>query len=946
MKRFISAVLAITMCLVFSAQGQYSQVNYVLSLNGSSYISVPYSINLNYFLSMNGKMSIDAWVYPTSLSTQMTIVGNEIFTGYWLGTNTSGKVLFQPNPYEQHVSTTALPLNTWTHVAVSYSVASKSVQIYLNGKLNLNKSILQPYIQSSGGEVFIGADKSATTADRYWRGRLDEVRIWDNPINYATAQGLLYRVPHAVVNGLHGRYLVAGWRLNANGNDIAGAANGTPVGGPVFLRAPLPPHYSRICAHFTNIPSGPTAGGSLDCIDLPRSSSLSLISNYSLEAWIKPATTNGHTNYQTIVQKGSKYMSTWSYWLGLDKKNSRLYFVPNGDFGNGLLSTVTIPNNQWTHVAATYRTLGKSNHVATVYVNGLPKGTKTFTTLASTNTELPRIGASDGPNAPPNPYGFSGSIDELRMWTTARTADEVADNYRREFSGPHSGLLAVYHFDGDVFDRSGNALNGYRVLPASSTLYFRSSDDLPPYPYVEVMAPDGGETWVVGEKRQISWRSDGLHNVRVELSRNGGASFQTLTNSVPASPALFNWTVTDPATSSALVRITTPSFTPVADTSDATFNIQPPPVIRTQPQALNFSAARNGPIPADQLLLLTNAGGGTLSWYIEVKDSVWLTVVPSSGVGNNNNLIVRILTTNLPEGLHSDTIFVLGNASNSPHRIPVDYLISSEPLFEVRGKISNSTAQNPPQSMEGILVRLDGPSPRTATTDESGEYWFIDIRPGAHVVTPVDPYLDFSPPERKYNPLNSNIFDADFEASARRGRMTLSYTEGWNLLSIPLWADEIALSVLVPDAIPPAYAYVQEQGYVDVSTMEFGQGYWVRCSRAGSVEIAGLFQRSLSLDLLAAAGGWNLVGTPSGQSDFAHMTQTPANIIAKMYGFDAFNGYTQPPAGIVVPGKGYWLKVDAAGNIFMEPSVPFGPVPPPWKFSDPKATLKLEPKLR
>jgi hypothetical protein len=43
--------------------------------------------------------------------------------------------------------------------------------------------------------------------------------------------------------------------------------------------------------------------------------------------------------------------------------------------------------------------------------------------------------------------GFTGKMDELRMWKVARSAEEIAANYKVILEGDEPGLIANYHFD-------------------------------------------------------------------------------------------------------------------------------------------------------------------------------------------------------------------------------------------------------------------------------------------------------------------------------------------------------------------------------------------------------------------------------------------------------------------------------------------------------------------
>ena len=90
---------------------------------------------------------------------------------------------------------------------------------------------------------------------------------------------------------------------------------------------------------------------------------------------------------------------------------------------------------------------------------------------------------------------------------------------------------------------------------------------------ITVTAPNGGETWGLSTAHSITWSSSGITgHVKIELSRDGGATYTTLANST-ANDGSQPWTATGPLTSQARVRITSASTPAVQDASDANFSI-------------------------------------------------------------------------------------------------------------------------------------------------------------------------------------------------------------------------------------------------------------------------------------------------------------------------------------------------------------------------------------
>jgi chitodextrinase len=99
-------------------------------------------------------------------------------------------------------------------------------------------------------------------------------------------------------------------------------------------------------------------------------------------------------------------------------------------------------------------------------------------------------------------------------------------------------------------------------------------------PSIAVVAPAGAVNWGVGSRHQIRWN----HNlgtkkyVRIEVSRDGGASYSVIAASVKntaSSSGTYAWTVTGPNSSAALIRISSTDGA-ASDVSDQPFTIAAP----------------------------------------------------------------------------------------------------------------------------------------------------------------------------------------------------------------------------------------------------------------------------------------------------------------------------------------------------------------------------------
>jgi hypothetical protein len=828
----------------------------------------------------------------------MAVVGNDRATGYWFGLSAQGKILFSPNPSLSRQSSATIPLNTWTHIGVSFNAFTNTMVFYVNGAVDATINTGQTYLGYSYFDLRIGADRNQSGPADYWRGGIDEVRIWASEINFSSAAGLLYRVPLAVIGGLHGRFLKGGWRLNGNAQSVDGMANGTSVGSVSYAMMPDPPHYPRIAFVANN---GPDQS---DHLTIPHQSSLTLSAPYTLECWVRPVA-GGNAQYQTFVTKGFYSQNRWNYWLGLNKTNGRAMFLPNGDWKNPTESSAALSLNTWTHVAARFVKTG-SNYTATLFINGVAAGSRTYTATGTANSDPVFIAAADSRSSGNTAYGFSGSIDEVRIWNSARSDDEIGDHHRMEFDGPRSGLLAVYRMHGDDLDRSGNGYHGTGALRGTSG-YFGDASSLPAAPALTLQRPTGGERWDLGNSEAVRWNSSGLVNLRVELSRDGGQTFpEVLASSVPASTGQFSWTVTGPPTNSAVVRVRPPSTTEISDQGKS-FQIEDPlPILDVAPRQLIFTMFEGGPAPAPQHILLRNTGGKTLSWTATRSSGMWYALDPASGMANVDSVKVEITNTQLATGSYSDNVRIGGNAVNAGILVNVICNVVPALSYELSGTVKTATGE----PAGGVRMVVVGTMSAETHTDANGEYAVSGLIPGDYSIAPSSPYFDFTPPSKSFNGLSGDVAGVDFTARRRSGDIVIRYKEGWNLMSLPISLTSNKIVDIFPDASGNAYEYVPEEGYAEVETLEPGKGYWLKFPARDSIVISGDYATMLQLTLQDEYGGWNLIGGPCGPVPLTSIQDDPAGALVVIYDYDPQLGYMQPPGGVLIPGRGYFAKVN------------------------------------
>ncbi len=166
-------------------------------------------VDLNGSISLPNTFTIEAWVYSTSNSGEQSILAEcddpnspsgcfgLDYDGLFFR-SIDGKVdlsMFDNSGGFNgfvYTSNTALPLNSWTHVAATVNSITKTVSIYYNGILQPGGLIFNngTGVPSSSYEPSIGGQNNVfnEVTTNLWSGKLDEIRIWDSQLSQADIQ--------------------------------------------------------------------------------------------------------------------------------------------------------------------------------------------------------------------------------------------------------------------------------------------------------------------------------------------------------------------------------------------------------------------------------------------------------------------------------------------------------------------------------------------------------------------------------------------------------------------------------------------------------------------------------------------------------------------------------------------------------------------------------------
>jgi len=174
----------------------------------------------------------------------------------------------------------------------------------------------------------------------------------------------------------------------------------------------------------------------------------------TVEAWIYPTDFKEAEHMNTIVAKtlwSFEYSHGWTFRYG--SANRSLNFNMGGGAGVNWIDCKAdgvLTLNTWQHVAATY-----DGATIRVYVNGTQVATQAFAGGITNADEDLCIGSI---NNPADMRYMTGKIDEVRVWSAVRSAEEISDNVHHSVTSPY--LVAYYKMDGGsgtvLTDDSGN----------------------------------------------------------------------------------------------------------------------------------------------------------------------------------------------------------------------------------------------------------------------------------------------------------------------------------------------------------------------------------------------------------------------------------------------------------------------------------------------------------
>ena len=458
----VRAILLLKIFLFASALNVQAQNNALYFDGNNSYIAANSVSNA---LSGTTEMSMEAWINRADNLTETKFVLtfhqpdniNNRENIILLGINKEGQLAMTYNEGTANIDnygTTVIPANTWTHIALT--IASDNTALaYINGEQELTWSI--PTRPVTDGYFSIAQDFDNTSVTNDFIGKIDEVRIWDKELTEDEIRANMYKELAGTESNL-----VAYYDFNFTSGIIApdktGNNNGTLMGNPVL----------KASGAFAGPRNALDFDGTDDYVLIPDDATTDITGSVTVELWANYETLNSKS---AMVVKGmygddyDKYNYQYFFYLSSDKK-----LVAFWEYGSGTNVEIfsskpaDINTNEWHHFVFVRNSISKT---VTFYCDGKQLGdVMSYSANPENGLDGPIYIGSEyyaiGVTKIRNP--FSGSLDEVRIWNTSRSATDIRENMMKPLAGTEAGLVAYYRFDEvggtKLYDIAGNNNNG------------------------------------------------------------------------------------------------------------------------------------------------------------------------------------------------------------------------------------------------------------------------------------------------------------------------------------------------------------------------------------------------------------------------------------------------------------------------------------------------------
>ena len=422
------------------------KIGQALNFDGSNdYVDLGAPVNMNF--ERTNPYSLVAWVKKSARSSYGAIIARmdntASYRGYdmfYCGTSSSectpGSVKahiinsWSSNAIAVYVSSggTIIDDNNWHNVIVTYDGSSSAtgIKIYIDGTVQTTTN--PGYTLSATVVPAVNWKIATRQSESIFGGSIDDVRIYNRALSAAEVTDLYNQgtvTANASTNALNANGLVGQWSFDGKQTVWTSSSAATTLDTSGNNNTGTLTSMSQSTSPVIGkIGQGLYFDGSNDYVSVADANSLDLANNFTISVWFKPAVLTQTNRYllsklKTGTDVDNAYSIIWEYVDNTIEFYSGDYTGTAPRTGSG----ISISDTSWHHVVYSYD--------GTTWA-GYKDGTNVFSvarTFSLNSSNKPLI--LGNLNAVGGNFFANGSIDDVRIYNRALSADEIASLYNQ-----------------------------------------------------------------------------------------------------------------------------------------------------------------------------------------------------------------------------------------------------------------------------------------------------------------------------------------------------------------------------------------------------------------------------------------------------------------------------------------------------------------------------------
>jgi hypothetical protein len=359
---------------------------------------------------------------------------------------------------------------------------------------------------------------------------------------------------------------------------------------------------------------------------------------------------------------------------------------------------------------------------------------------------------------------------------------------------------------------------------------------------------------------------------------------------------------------------------------------QPDPNINFSSSSLNFGCVEVGH-SASQTVNVTNTGVLNTLTISSIIPLPAYTVAPSTPVTIGPGVSQTFTITFSPpsKGIFSGNIIFVHNAPGGTSNLavtgsgcyPGPYFSSNPSALNfgsvpVGGSVTKSITISDTGMTNPLIMSSVSPSVGYSITPNPAATFPISVAPGANqnfdvtcsstTIGVLDGTISFS-----HNasggvtaiPVTARIYDPS-------STTVLTHCSGWNLVSVPRTQTNYSPAAVFPGMFGDMFEYSCGSGYLPVSSLMMGKGYWMYAPAAAYIYIVGGTSGPI---IVPACAGWNLIGSREVPVPVSSLIVSGgATIFGDAFHYDCRTGIYEPTV-VINPREAVWLYITAPCTI-------------------------------